>query len=115
MPIVDRWLDQAPERLHLLANALVSRVVRAGLQTECVRDWGQTLDDLGLAAREYNDDGMPIAIEGLDTLASYLEVVADEADPGVGLLARSLRELVSLNSTYDRSEQKLADFERWSS
>jgi hypothetical protein len=114
MPIVDRWLDQAPERLHLLANALATRVVRAGLQTECVRDWGQTLDDLGLAAREYNDDGMPIAIEGLDTLASYLEVAADECDPGLGLFARSLRELANVNSTYDRSEQAFTDFERWS-
>lgn len=23
MPIIDRWLDQAPERLHLLAEAIV--------------------------------------------------------------------------------------------
>jgi 3',5'-cyclic AMP phosphodiesterase CpdA len=114
MPIIDRWLDQAPERLHLLANALVHRTVRAGPQREAVRDWQRTLSDLQMAASEYIADGVPIAIEGLDMLASYLEVAAEENDEGARSLARSLRDLARLNSTYETSAREPADFERWS-
>jgi hypothetical protein len=114
MPIIDRWLDQAPERLHLLANALVHRRVRAGAQREAVRDWKRTLSDLEMAASEYNPDGVPVAIEGLDTLASYLEVAAEDNDAGAQALAQSLRELARLNSSYDSSRSELDDFNRWS-
>ncbi len=46
MPIIDRWLDQAPARLHLLANAFVNGNVRDGAQRDAVRGWGRALADL---------------------------------------------------------------------
>jgi hypothetical protein len=115
MPIIDRWLDQAPERLHLLANALVHRMVREGSQREAVRDWERTLSDLQMAASsEYNPDGSPIPIEGLDTLGAYLEVAAEATDDEARSLAQMLRNLARANSTYENSPRDLPDFERWS-
>jgi thymidylate synthase len=38
MPVIDRRLDQAPQRLHLLAGALVHAKARPGLQEQTVRD-----------------------------------------------------------------------------
>jgi hypothetical protein len=43
MPIVDHWLDQAPEQLHLLADALVHRTIGGPLQASSVREWRRSL------------------------------------------------------------------------
>ncbi len=108
MPIIDRWLDQAPERLHLLANALVQRTNLGALQQECVRDWRRTLADLQSAAGEYNPDGVPVAIEGLETLASYLEAAAEHDDRQAQALVRTLRDFARVNSTYEKSRTRFA-------
>lgn len=68
MPIVDRWLDQAPERLHLLADAVIHKSARGRRQEESVRDWRRSLAELRSAAGAFNADGIPVAIQGLATL-----------------------------------------------
>jgi hypothetical protein len=113
MPIIDRWLDQAPERLHLLANALVQGAVRGGAQREAVRGWEQTLTDLEATATEYNPDGLPIAIEGLKMLFSYLEVVDEGVDHTLRKLARTLRRLADANEGFEKSARSKEDFDRW--
>lgn len=113
MPIIDRWLDQAPERFHLLANALVLGHARDGAQREAVRGWERALADLEATATEYNPDGLPIAIEGLNLLASYIEVVNEEADLQLTTLARALRRLADDNRGFEASERSKADFDRW--
>ena len=113
MPIIDRWLDQAPERLHLLANALVHRSARDGAQRDAVRGWERALSDLEATATEYNPDGLPIAIEGLKLLASYLEVVDEGEDPALGNLVRVLRRLARANEGFEQSTRSMTDFDRW--
>lgn len=113
MPVVDRWLDQAPERLHLLASALVDRTARAGLQGQVVRDWKRCLADLHGAATEFNPDGMPVAIEGLEVLASYLEV-ADDENAELEEMAKTLRGLAASNRGYEQSARNSASFNAWS-
>jgi hypothetical protein len=113
MPIIDRWLDQAPERLHLLANALVNCSVREGAQRDAVRGWERALADLEETATEYNPDGLPIAIEGLKLLASYLEVVDEEGDPTLKGFVRVLRRLARDNEGFEDGTRTKAEFDRW--
>lgn len=113
MPIIDRWLDQAPERLHLLANALVHGSVREGTQRDAVRGWERTLADLEVTAMEYNPDGLPIAIEGLKLLVSYLEVVDEEEDATLKSFVRVLRRLARDNEGFEGSTRSKAEFDRW--
>lgn len=113
MPIIDRWLDQAPERLHLLANALVNGGVRGDAQREAVRGWERALADLEATATEYNPDGLPIAIEGLKLLASYIEVVNEEVDATLKNFVRLLRRLASNNEGFEDGPHSKAEFDRW--
>jgi 3',5'-cyclic AMP phosphodiesterase CpdA len=113
MPIIDRWLDQAPERFHLLTNALVHGQIRAGAQREAVRGWERTLADLETTATEYNPDGLPIAIEGLRMLASYLEVVDEGDDATLNTFVRVLRRLASVNEGFEDSTRTKVEFDRW--
>ncbi|MFG3594486.1 hypothetical protein [Bradyrhizobium sp. RDI18] len=110
MPIIDRWLDQAPERLHLLANALVHGNVRDGQQRDAVRGWERALSDLEATANEYNPDGLPIAIDGLKLLASYLEVVNEDEDPTLKSLTRVLRRLARDNEGFEEESRHAAIF-----
>jgi len=114
MPIIDRWLDQAPERLHLLASALLHRSARPGAQQQAVRDWRRCLADLHQAATEFNPDGMPVAIEGLETLALYLEVASDDDDTELKTMAQSLRNLAAHNRNFERSARDATSFDGWS-
>ena len=113
MPMIDRWLDQAPERLHILANALVHRSVGNSAQRDAVSDWERALSDLEATAAEYNPDGIPIAIEGVKMLASYLQVVDDGKDEGLRALTRALQRLARANDTYETSARGKSDFDRW--
>lgn len=113
MPIIDRWLDQAPERLHLLANALAHADVRDGPQRDAVRGWERALADLEAAATVYNPDGLPIAIEGLKLLASYLEVADELEDPILTDFVAVLRRLARANEGFEQGARTRVEFDLW--
>jgi 3',5'-cyclic AMP phosphodiesterase CpdA len=113
MPIIDRWLDQAPERFHLLATALLRGEVRSQAQHAAVRGWMQSLSDLEATASAFNSDGIPIAIDGLKRLASYLEVAKDESSIELGEFVRILRRLTRVNEGFERSGRSKSEFDRW--
>jgi hypothetical protein len=115
MPIIDRLLDQAPEKIHLLADALVHRSVRNERQKAALADWREALGELRDAANAaYNTDGISIAIEGLRALAAYIEVGSFVGDTGAATIVVKLRELADQNEGYDRTKRELEDFKRWS-
>ncbi|HWT30352.1 MAG TPA: hypothetical protein VN240_04915, partial [Propylenella sp.] len=114
MPIIDRWLDQAPERLHLLADAMVHKRVDTPQHVSAVRDWRRSLAELRNATDSYNSDGIPVAIEGLLALAGYIEATGSGADDELVQVARTLGDLARLNETYEHSRRGRADFRRWS-
>jgi 3',5'-cyclic AMP phosphodiesterase CpdA len=115
MPIIDRWLDQAPERLHILANAMVHCSVKDGAQHDAVRDWERTLSDLEATATDYNPDGIAIPIEGVRMLASYLKVIDDGTDPTLTDLTRALERLARENAQYEKSTRTKSEFDSWAS
>jgi hypothetical protein len=113
MPIVDRWLDQAPERLHLLADALVHKTIGGPLQASAVREWRRSLSELRMATQALNSDGIPVAIEGLRTLAAFIEATAPATDEELRLLARNLSDLAHVNQLFETSPLGRASFNRW--
>lgn len=114
MPIVDRWLDQAPERLPLLADALLNRTPIDERHTQAIRDWRRSLTDLRVASREFNPDGIPVAIEGLRQLAIQLNATVPANDQELKDFAQNLGTLADLNEMFERSEREYAVFESWS-
>lgn len=114
MPIIDRWLDQAPGRLHLLANVFRDRNAGTTQRREAVRDWERSLSDLRQATQAFNPDRMAVPIEGLEMLAEYLEVARDEKDGELASLANTMRNLARHNRMFDRSSRNLSDFKGWS-
>lgn len=113
MPIVDRWLDQAPERLHALANALVQRGPRGEKERVAIEGWRRCLAELEDVANNYNPDGVPVAVEGLEVLASYMQINVDEDAE----LARFVRELIRLaedNRGFEDGIRDRAAFDTWS-
>lgn len=114
MPIIDRWLDQAPERHHLLAEAIVHDHGAKAQHASVIADWRRSLSELRNAAEHYNGDGIPVAIEGLSMLAAYIQVSASPEDQGLRSLADDLANLARLNQSFEASPREQADFDRWS-
>ena len=114
MPNVDRWLDQAPERLHLLADALVHKRVQGEAQASAAREWRRSLAELRTATTGFNSDGIPVAIEGLLTVAAYIEATKTVNDEELSVLARNLGDLARVNETFEHSTRSRASFNRWS-
>lgn len=111
MPVIDRWMDQHPERLHVLADCLLG--YSAGTETDELvkRQWTQTLDDLDAATSEFNPDGVPIPIDGLEVLAANLAASATRGNAASFL--RTLKSLIRENRRYAKSKQTHEDFENW--
>jgi len=113
MPIVDRWLDQAPERLHALANALVQKGARNDMERAALAGWGRCLTELEDVAKNYNPDGVPVAVEGLEVLASYVQISVD-GDPALVGLVRELTRLAEDNRSFEHGVRDRSAFDTWS-
>jgi len=111
IPVIDRWIDQHPERLHVLANCLLGHPSGTEMDAIVKRQWIQTLDDLDAATREFNPDGVPIPIDGLEVVAANLAVCAPQGE--VAAFLKVLRMLINANRLYAQSTQSHADFESW--
>lgn len=113
MPIVDRWLDQAPERLHALANALVQRGPRTEKEKLALDGWRRCLAELEDVANNYNPDGVPVAVEGLEVLASYMQINVDN-DAELGRFVHELTRLAEDNRGFENGVRDRATFDIWS-
>lgn len=73
MPVIDRWLDQTPEKYFILASTLLSGTAMTADAHGVLGEWLSTLDELAEAATTATPDGGPVvAIEGPARLAKYL-------------------------------------------
>jgi 3',5'-cyclic AMP phosphodiesterase CpdA len=92
MPVIDRWLDQAPEKLYVLAVALTRGSLQHAFERSVAEQWMNALDELRLSARQQDSDGgAVVAIDGPKLLAKFLE--ANGVSPLIKTLANDLREL----------------------
>ncbi|MFA6965255.1 metallophosphoesterase [Bosea sp. (in: a-proteobacteria)] len=114
VPVIDRWLDQAPEKLMALACHLCGdgRTWGSGV---VVDEWRNYL----LSQRRstdpsaFNPDGSPVAVDALEMLASYMEAHSVVAE-GVQEIAGKLRRLARENKNYEVSSKDRGAFNNWS-
>jgi 3',5'-cyclic AMP phosphodiesterase CpdA len=100
MPIVDRWLDQAPQKLHALANAIAEAGPRTDEERAALIGWEQCLRELEAVTQDFNPDGVPVPVEGLEVLAIFLDAAdREDLDP----MVTALRGLASDNRSNEKS------------
>ena len=112
MPIVDRWLDQAPERLHALANVLVQKGRAKRQGTAALEGWVVAFTELEDVAKNYNPDGVPVAVEGLEVLASYVQISV-EGDAALNGLVREMTRLAEDNRSFEHGARDRSTFDTW--
>lgn len=111
VPIFDRWLDQSPEKLFMLALTLVGDNRDAPKQGLLLREWLRSLDDIERAAAAANIDGLLIPAEGMKMLTTYLEMMSPE--PAQSMLLQTLRNLLAANRAYLQSKRRHGDRQSW--
>lgn len=112
MPVIDRWLDQTPEKYFVLASALLSNEAMTADAHKVMHEWTSALDDLAEAAiAEVADGGPVVAIEGPKLLAKYLTAGAGPRSAECTKLADDLNEISRLGKSpppSDEHEARLA-------
>lgn len=94
MPLVDRWLDQAPQNFFVLATALLNGRASTSRERKVINDWTSSFRLLADAAIAGPADGGPVvAIEGPNRLADFLLSAEGEAADRCRHLAMTLREI----------------------
>ncbi|MBB4124465.1 metallophosphoesterase [Martelella radicis] len=113
VPVIDRWLDQAPEKLAGLATLLAgASSIPNG--TEIKTAWSEFLASQASAAEtsNYNPEGVPVAVDGLQMLARLIEEFStDQADANE--LRVTLRSLAAQNERYEKSARNRAAYDTW--
>jgi len=100
MPLIDRWLDQAPEKYFILASALLNEAAMTDKARKVLREWVAALDDLTETATAHTQDGGPVvAIEGPARLASYLKSGAGPRFEACTRIADDLVEIARLGKS----------------
>jgi hypothetical protein len=112
MPTIDRWLDQAPQRLYQLALMLTGRLPVSASSHAAVDGWNQTLAELTASMAEYNPDGVPVPLEGLETLHAYLRASAPLTG-SVDRFCTSLEFLIRFNRSFLSDSADLLQYNQW--
>lgn len=112
VPIFDRWLDQAPQNLFLLASLLVGSLREHSRATELIDQWRQALDDFLVVARAPNTDGSPISSQGLKSLADYIAALCGDGEMRPPFFS-SLQALVEQCQAFESAQKGAHRFEVW--
>ena len=81
---------------------MVYCLIRGEEQRQAVVDWRQALVELRSATDDFYNDGVPIAVEGLRMLATYIHASAEAEDDGAIAIATRLSQLADHNERYER-------------
>nr|WP_299499626.1 hypothetical protein [uncultured Rhizobium sp.] len=112
VPVFDRWVDQSPERLFMLALTLSGDTRDQPFQRLLLREWIRSLNDIKDAASAPDGDGVLIPAEGLRTLVTYLSMIDKSGDESK--LVQQLRNLLMVNQEYQQTRKLDTDRQVWS-
>lgn len=112
VPILDRWLDQAPENIFLLACLLVGQIKDHPQEKVLFDQWRQSLNDLTSVARARSADGSPISSQGLKALRNYIIALCPDGR-GRPEFFPYLETLVDQTESFETSAKDIENFERW--
>jgi hypothetical protein len=110
MPIIDRWLDQAPQPIYLLANIFIRGKIDDKTEHDAMTGYLRSLADLKAATEAYNPDGTRVPIEGLEMFSAH--ILAGSSVSEMQELASRLQSLARLNRSYERKQGE-TEFQNW--
>ncbi|MFG6412691.1 metallophosphoesterase family protein [Roseateles sp. DC23W] len=93
VPIIDRWVDQAPHKLFIVAHAMLAGGAANDQQKTVATEWLRCLKQLAETAKEEDGARTGVTIEGPSRVAEYLKSVGNK-DSSTGNHAKCLEELV---------------------
>lgn len=106
VPLIDQWLDHCPDRIAMIATALMNGNGGADA-VQGLAHWRQCLDDLAEGTTEFHADGVPVAIEGLELLKNWM-ICANAQNE----VAQTLEKLIIVNRALP-DNPRLEDFRSW--
>ncbi|WP_167514766.1 metallophosphoesterase [Mesorhizobium intechi] len=112
VPIFDRWLDQAPQNLFLLAGILSQQIHEHPNAKDLLGQWRQALRDFLVVAQARSTDGSPISSEGLKALRDYIAALCPADRPRPQFFS-SFVSLVEQSEQFERSAKDTSSFEIW--
>ncbi|MEV5057877.1 metallophosphoesterase [Agrobacterium radiobacter] len=112
VPVFDRWVDQSPEKLFMLALTLSGDTRDEPFQRLLLQEWVRSLNDIKEASSAPDTDGVLIPAEGLRTLVKYLSMIAREGDRSG--LVQQLQNLLMVNQHFQLSRKLEPDRQAWS-
>ncbi len=93
VPIIDRWLDQAPQKLFLVAHSMLSGGPKSVEEKAVASDWLRCLKQLQELAKNATPSRVVVAIEGPNQVAAFLGSVSGEGREKTQEHAETLVEL----------------------
>lgn len=113
MPVIDRWIDQSPEKLFMVASTLATGSLTTEGERSVAREWLSALDSLEAAASSSAavDGGPIVAIEGLQRVARYLANVSGQNQTRCKRLSQQLDAMAYHSKSIPQPSED--GFSRW--
>lgn len=112
VPIIDQWLDSYPQKISAIAHAILWPN-SPSTKPECLVEWHKCFDDIKKSTIKHSDEGIPIAIEGLEQLKFLLKEFSGGNPKHDGLIAE-IRYLLNANKQFLGNEKNEDAFDIWS-
>lgn len=112
VPLIDQWIDNNPGKIAAMAHAvLCPNSDKSGYLIQ----WNKCFDNILSATREYTDEGIPVAIEGLSHLKSLLNEFSDKSNKDHIKLIEEIGSLLQINKQFIKNIKKDQEaFANWS-
>ena len=115
IPAIDRTLDDDPNQLWSMAYALFWRDMPQ--REELRHEWEKFIDDL-MPEEQFNQDGVPIALDGIKFLVEEINRFASfHQTTKVEVIAQKLQQIYNGNYAFadkmSRETISTADYQRW--
>lgn len=112
VPLIDQWLDTHTSRIPIMARAIAGCQASIGCEPLGMDYLNQCLNDLYASTETFQDDGNPIAIEGIEFLLSCLTEEC-RSQTKCAELIDDLENLLKANKAFDTSTGRESDFDVW--
>lgn len=111
VPLIDQWLDNYPGKIAAMAHAILCSNSDKSVY---LAEWNRCFNDILTATKDYTDEGIPIAIEGLSHLELLLKEFADKKNHDHNKLIEEVSRLFNANKQFHKNQKDEDSFMTWS-